>query len=286
MVIIKYDDYLFEQLINEEIKWSDIKGKINIDNMLSKILNKIKTTKKLKEKVRLLTIIFFIYSNSIYGTLPLIDKEISEKDKEVISNLAKKEDISKEDITYTVDYLDFLTVEEKKEIVQIVQIDTNIINKVNKIKPGFLTKNDMEIYNQHDKDIISALKGLENKGETPDYNMVKTIMLIETGMKPRKNSSGFEGFPQTKKKWINWINDKYKTDFTMDDMYNPHESAKFIHYYIKALNKSKFVNDSSDVVIAYNWGTTNLIKYKQGSKKLPKESKDYVSMLNVITQNT
>lgn len=290
MVIIKYNDYLCEQLINEEINWSDIKGKFNTDNMFAKILQKINNTKNLKDKIKLISIIIVILgSYSINGIVRLTKDDIKDdKSKKVIEKLAKKETISQHDIINNINYIDYIINKNDEDIVdnEIVQIDTTIINAINKIKPKYLTKNDIDTYNQHDKDIISALKSLEEKGEKPDYDLVKTIMLIETGMKPTKNRLGFEGFPQTKKIWINWINDKYKTNFTMADMYNPHESAKFIHYFIKALNKSKFVNDSSDVVIAYNWGTTNLIKYKQGSKELPKESKDYVSMLNIITQNT
>jgi transglycosylase-like protein with SLT domain len=294
MVIKKYEDYLFEQLINEEINWSDIKDKFNIDNMFSKLLHKINNTKNLKEKIRLITIIVIILGTySINGIVKLTKDDIKDdKSKVVIEKLAKKEIISQHDIINNINYIDHILKskdeqDEKQDKKQdIVKIDTTIINGVNKIKPNLLSDKEMDIYNKHDEDIILALKDLEKDGEKPDFNLVKSIMIIETGMKPKKNKLGYEGFPQTKQKWINWINKKYKTNFTMADMYNPHESAKFIHYYIKALNKSKFVNDSSDLVIAYNWGTTNLIKYKQGSKELPKESKDYVDMLKVITQNT
>jgi hypothetical protein len=121
------------------------------------------------------------------------------------------------------------------------------------------------------------------------------MMIVETGMNPRKNSLGFEGFPQTKEHIINgWkndstgvfypgINQRYGTNFTMKDMYNPEKAAEFMYYYMKAVSKSKYVQDLKDLVIAYNWGVGNLKKYKQGEKELPKESADYYAMIDTMS---
>jgi hypothetical protein len=123
--------------------------------------------------------------------------------------------------------------------------------------------------------------------------LIKAIMLIETGMNPTKNSLGFEGFPQTKEHILNGrtdksgkfhpgINQRYGTNFTMKDMYNAEKAAEFIHYYLKTVAKSSYVNNLQDMIIAYNWGIGNLGAYKRGEKELPDQSKDYVKMINVM----
>ena len=118
-------------------------------------------------------------------------------------------------------------------------------------------------------------------------------MMIETGMNPTKNSLGYEGFPQTKEHIINgWkdkkgtfhpgINQKFGTDFTLEQMYDAEKAAEFIHYYMKTVARSDYVDDLKDMIIAYNWGVGNLAKYKRGEKELPQQSSDYVKMVDVM----
>ena len=70
----------------------------------------------------------------------------------------------------------------------------------------------------------------------------------------------------------------------MKDMYDPQKAAEFMHYYMKAVSGSKYVQDLKDLIIAYNWGVGNLRAYKEGRKDLPKESADYYAMVDAMQQ--
>lgn len=161
-------------------------------------------------------------------------------------------------------------------------IDPSLITSINKIRPKLLSFNKVEQYDQYDEQIIEAVKELKEIGETPNANFIKSIMIIETGMIPKKNYKGYEGFPQTKFSTVKSVNKKNGTNFTMKDMYDAKRSAQFIHYYVKGLRESDLIKNDQDLIIAYNWGIGNLGKYKKGIKKLPKQSKDYVSMIKIM----
>lgn len=186
---------------------------------------------------------------------------------------------------------------EKKgeaEAPKIVQATPEFIESINKIKPGRLDTSKIERYNKFDDEILRATENLEKKGEDPNPDLIKAIMIIETGMNPTKNYLGFEGFPQTKEHIINgWtddstgvfhpgINQRYGTDFSIKDMYNAEKAAEFIHYYLKTVSKSKYVENLKDLIIAYNWGIGNLGAYKRGEKDLPEQSADYVQMVKAM----
>ena len=172
-------------------------------------------------------------------------------------------------------------IKEDKES-KILSINSEIIKDINSIKPGRLNVAKIPRYNQHDKEILEAVEILKNKGEDPNPNLLKSIMVLETGMKPIKNKWGFEGFPQTKTHIISSINKRFKTDFTISDMYDPVKSAQFIHYYLKASSKSSYVKNLEDLAIAYNWGIGNLRKYKNGEKELTSQARDYAAMIKVL----
>jgi len=185
--------------------------------------------------------------------------------------------------------------EEKVEEKKIFSAgDEGFIEAINRIKPGRLDTANIARYDKYDDSILKAAENLKAKGEDANPNLIKAMMIIETGMNPVKNYLGFEGFPQTKEHIINgWtedstgvfhpgINQKFGTDFTLKDMYNPEKAAEFMHYYMKAVSKSKYVQDLKDLIIAYNWGVGNLMAYKKGKKELPKQSEDYVKMVDVM----
>lgn len=304
MIITNINDYLFEQLLNETM----MTEKINIDKLkgfISKITNKKevlktlinkfnKTTNLNSKKMIGITIVMLYFSGFVIKNNKWTSsKEYNDKIEDITSNLislSNNGDIKETDIN-DIFSLDFMKKNEPKS--PIISIDRNIINSVNNIKPGRLDITKIKRYDQYDEEILSALKELERKGEVINPNLIKTIMLIETGMKPVKNSLGYEGFPQTKEHIINgWIdskgkfhpgiNQKHGTNFTMSDMYNPGKAAQFIHYYLKTVGRSSYVKDNPDLLIAYNWGIGNLYKYKNGKKNLPKQTEDYVKIYKAI----
>lgn len=258
-------------LINEGIKFSSPKDAIQ---KAVKVLPRLNTSKRLN----VITMLFMLFIGQT--SFKPAEKNLV-KTNPIIKDLAEDNDLTYKEIVYTFEEI---ANEYKKEKTPIIRMSKEIIDTVNKIKPGLYSEQEIDLYNKYDKEIIRAVTELNQKGENADADLIKSFMLIETGMKPKKNSLGFEGFPQTKKHIIDWINEKYATNFTLSDMYNPYKSAKFIHYYLKAIKRSKFVNDLDDMVIAYNWGTTNLGKYKANKKQLPKESEDYVKMMKILSK--
>jgi len=267
------NDFLAENVLNEKLD-------------INAISNKAK-------KLGVLASMFLMFavgkSPEIQSKLP--DKGTIEKSPLMI-NLAQEDHLSKDEVFKG--FTDMLNLYKKEEPKRIMSAgDKGFIDSVNEIQPGRLDSALIARYDQYDEDILRAVDSLKAKGEEVDANLIKAIMLIETGMKPSKNSLGFEGFPQTKEYILNgWkddkgkfhpgINQKYGTSFTMKDMYDANKSAEFIHYYIKGLQKSKWVENIEDTIIAYNWGMGNLAKWKRGEKDLPSQSVNYVKMLKAM----
>jgi len=308
MVITKYEDYLLEQLLNESM----INEKINIDkinDIVKKIGNKkeaiISLIKKFNQSKNLttkkyLTYILvaivlgnFVIKNNRWAGSHQYHASIEKAATELINSVGDDGVLTSDD----VDAISYVNEMTPKEVLPIISMGTpGLIDDVNLVKPGRLDSTKIAQYDRYDKQIVDALDELRAKGENPDDNLIKIIMVIETGMNPRKNSLGYEGFPQTKQHILNgWkdkngkyhpgINQKNHTNFTMADMYKPGKSAQFIYYYLKSLNRSENVETIPDILIAYNWGVGNLGKYKRGMKKLPGQSKDYVSMYNAMASH-
>jgi len=311
MIITRYDDYLLEQLLNESM----VNEKINIDKIKSlvkqignkkefikKLLKKFNESKNLNTKKYLTYLLAAILiSNSVLNNKKLKNddyyQEINKASVFFMDVANKKGEISINDIEgfeVTVPELDAITGANPWTPLEIMSASQlGFIDAVNDVKPGRLDSTKIDRYDMYDDDILKACEELRMKGETPNPNFIKTIMMIETGMNPTKNSLGFEGFPQTKIEYINGrtdkdgkyhpgINQKYGTNFTIEDMYDAGKSAKFIHYYLKSLEKSKHINTPEDMLIAYNWGMGNLYNYKMGRKELPKQSSDYVDMYDAM----
>jgi len=183
-----------------------------------------------------------------------------------------------------------LTEKEAKETGLIspvfsLQNNPELVEQLNKVAPGRFSREVTSYYDQYDDQILSAVNELRAEGEVVDPNVIKSVMLIETGMMPRRNKLGYEGFPQTKAYVVEGINNKYGTKFTMDDMYNPKKASKFIHYYLKDVNDSMYVNNLMDSLTAYNWGVGNLKKLKRGERTLPEETSTYLRLANILLQN-
>ena len=308
MVITRYEDYLLEQLLNESM----MNEKINIDKVkdfVSKIGNKKEAIKNLIKKFNqskninakrfigyvlvFLVLGNFALKNNKWVTAREYHKNLDVAVASLIDKAERKGELIVSDLN-DVDAISYLDAMPPEPPLPIISIGTpGLIDDVNSIKPGRLDSTKIAQYDQYDKEILDALDELKKKGENPDPNLIKVIMVIETGMNPVKNSLGFEGFPQTKNHIINgWtdkegkfhpgINQKHGTNFTMDDMYKPGKSAQFIYYYLKSLLRSDNVETTPDLLVAYNWGVGNLGKYKKGKKDLPDQSADYVSMFNAM----
>ena len=80
---------------------------------------------------------------------------------------------------------------------------------------------------------MAGIRELKSRGEKPNPKLIKGLMMVETSMNPRKNKLGYEGFPQTRQQEIDWVNKKFRTNFSLKDLYDAKESTKFIHYYLK-----------------------------------------------------
>lgn len=183
---------------------------------------------------------------------------------------------------------DFLERRKKEKaynaIVSELAVKNNpsIIASLNQINKNRFSHKRLDFYDQYDSAIADGIMELMAKGEKPNVKMIKAIMMVETGMRPVKNRLGYEGFPQTRQNEIDWVNSEEGTSFTKKDLYNPKESAKFIHYLTKILRKSAHINNLNDVLAGYNWGMGNVGKLKRGEKKLPRETKDYINLVSVF----
>jgi len=302
MIITKYDDYLLEQLLNESMMNEKISmDKINsivkqignkkeaIKNLIKKFnqSNNLNTKKYLTYILVALIMSNFALNNNKWKSSHTYQQTLDKAATELIASVGDKE--------LTMDDVDGISGANPWTPMKIMSAtQLGFVDAVNDVKPGRLDTVNFAKYDRFDDEILAACEELRLKGETPNPNFIKTIMIIETGMNPSKNSLGFEGFPQTKIEYINgWkdkkgkfhpgINQKHDTNFTIADMYDAGESTKFIHYYLKSLENSKHINSPEDMLIAYNWGSGNLYKYKMGKKKLPKQSSDYVDMYNAMT---
>jgi hypothetical protein len=255
---------------------------LNEEFLAENILNEKFDINLLTNKAQKLAVLASMFVMFVSGTSPeLVDKIPDKKviaSEPMIYKLAEEDFLSRDEIF--TGFYDLLHKYDKKPSEILSAGNPGFIESINQIKPGRLDSAKIDHYDQYDADIMKAVENLRAKGENPDPNLIKTIMIIETGMSPQKNSLGFEGFPQTKEIYINGINKKNGTSFTLSDMYNPEKAAEFIHYYLKTVEKSQWVNNLSDLIIAYNWGLGNLRDYKQGEKELPQQTVDYLAMID------
>ena len=283
-------------LVRESLSRFDL---LNEDFLAENVLNEKFDINLLSSKAQKLAVLASMFVMFAGGRAPELANDLDKKEiakKPLMMKLADEDFLERDNIFTSFD--DLLSLYKQKDQVaaapEILQATPEFIESINKIKPGRLDTANIERYNQFDDAILKAAANLEAKGEDPNQDLIKAIMIIETGMNPTKNKLGFEGFPQTKEHIINgWeddstgvfhpgINQRYGTNFTMKDMYDAEKAAEFIHYYLKTVAKSKHVNDLQDMIIAYNWGIGNLGAYKRGEKKLPDQSKDYVKMIDVM----
>lgn len=310
----EYNDMLFENQLNnlldnslnEGLNFSKLKETIsnikNKTNLLQNLFIKYKNAASPIIKKSVLTALLLLQIGNATVANETINKFVTNSNKyniESIEDLKKySNQLVKQDNTQYIqpninvdDKLDApkLSDEELKSLKFVnknipFKVDTTLVSRLNKITPKRFSHHDnyLELYNKYDKEIEEAIKELLSNGEKPNSNLIKAIMMAETQMKPRKNRLGFEGFPQTKMKFVKWLNKKSGQNFNSSDLYNPKESAKLIHYFLKELKKFKHVNNDLEAAASYNWGVGNFKKHKEKNKKMPLETKNYVNLVQTM----
>jgi hypothetical protein len=282
-----FENQLYESVLNEKFNIQSFKKSLaNVrdkNKFVDKLLSQLKeetTSYNIKKNIGIALCVIFMINMGIKNNKWAASKEYNEALEKAGTELAAKEEVNKEDIKTQANKIANF---EKHAASPIFSVGAaGLIDEINKVKPGRLNVEKVPRYDKYDGQILQAAEELRRAGEKPNIDLIKGIMLYETGMKPVKNKWGFEGFPQTKQHIIDGINKRYKTNFTMKDMYSAKESAKFIHYYLKAVKRSTYVKSKDDMFVGYNQGIGNLGKYKRGEEKMPQQAIDYVAAMKVL----
>lgn len=276
------DQLNLDQLKEMAKKVKDKKG------LLLKLIQRINEIGNYRIKKRFAALIIFLFSLTV-GPKILSGAEV-EKSAEKLSH---ENHIGMKEIEDSIE--EFNMNNNTSQYISIGR-SPEVIGDLNSINPNRFSTQKIDHYDQYDAEIARGVEELKSIGENPDAKLIKAIMMVETGMNPVKNSLGYEGFPQTKEHIINgWtdkkgnfhpgINQRYNTSFTMEDMYDPQEAAKFIHYMIKDQKRSKYINNDIEAMAAYNWGLGNWINYKRGNiKSIPKETADYMDLVSTLVK--
>ena len=274
------------RLVNESLdRFALLDNNFLAENVLNEKLD-INVIANRAKKLGVLASMFVMF---VGGKAPEIKNQLPEpkqlENSPLLINMAGEDHLSRDDVFDG--FMQLLNQFKGEEVnnEEIFNITPEFVEAINKVKPGRLDSTKIDRYEQHNGDILKAIEKLNARGEEVDADFIKAIMIIETGMKPVKNKWGFEGFPQTKQRNIDGINKRFGTDFTMDDMYDAERAAEFIHYFIKAIEKSKYVKTTEDMLIAYNQGIGTLGKIKRGEKEMPSQAKDYIKMFNVMQKH-
>lgn len=303
------ESIIFEEIekkyLNEGVNMEKIRNFVatfkNKDNVVKGIIKKLGTVNNYGLKKYLLTILLLSTFGHKIGNADNVLNSVSEKlTNERFSSVKdfvlKTRGIVKQDETL-IDMIKPLIPQDaapnpdalsKNDMIKmglidgVFEVDEDLISKLAGINKNRFTSKYLSRYNSLDDRIEKALHVLRDKGETPNYSLIKAIIMIESGMIPRKNRLGFQGYPQTKWKYVKGINKKFGTDFTMKDLYDPERSAQFIHYYMKALEPLSYINDFEDLAASYNMGVGNYKKYLQGKRKMKKETQDYVALAKTM----
>jgi hypothetical protein len=167
-----------------------------------------------------------------------------------------------------------------EKVKPLFRVNEKMVEDLNKVTPNRFSSSFLKRYNHYDENMEKQREALDIGGTRA--NLIKSIMLKETGMSPRRNSKGYEGFPQINKYNLDTLNRKYGKDFSMEDTYDFDKSVEIINTYLEDVKRSEHVNSDEEVLIAYNWGLGNLKKYKKGEKELPKETEDYLKLFKII----
>ena len=173
------DGFLAENILNEKLD-------INL------IANKAKRTGILAAMFLKFLLISGTGSTGITENPP--EKKQIEQDP-IILSLASQDNLTKDEIFTGFDSLWKKYMGQEEEVKEEKRIfsaaDPGFIDAINMIKPGRLDTSKVARYDKYDDQILAAADKLNAKGENADPNLIKAMMIVETGMNPRKNSLGY-----------------------------------------------------------------------------------------------
>ena len=188
---------------------------LNEDFLAENVLNEkldINAIKDYGKKTGVLASMFLMFAGGVRPELvnKLPDKQVL-ANSPIMLQMAGEDYLQRDDIFKGFREMLNLYQNDAKEVEESRLFSAGtpgFIEAVNKIKPGRLDTSNIARYDKHDDSILAAMDSLESKGEDVNPNLIKAMMIVETGMNPTKNSLGYEGFPQTKEHIINgWEDD-------------------------------------------------------------------------------
>lgn len=121
-----------------------------------------------------------------------------------------------------------------------------------------------------------------------DKMLIRSIVQVESSGNPlARSEKGAVGLMQMTEVAIREVNDRYKTDYTIEDMTDPQKNVMAGTAYFKILQEEYFFGkDEKFVIAAYNAGPTIVnqliggnseVTYEDIAEDLPKETRDYVA---------
>jgi len=110
---------------------------------------------------------------------------------------------------------------------------------------------------------------------------ISIIIQIESSGNPNayNEQSGCIGLMQISEVCLEHYNQIHRTKYSKQDLYNPETNKKIGQWYVRWISnylKKKKLYSVDNVLICYNWGIGNFLKYKENKKSLPIETQQYI----------
>ena len=132
--------------------------------------------------------------------------------------------------------------------------------------------------------VFSIIFHSQNICLAKNYVNLSKIKMIESSGNPNAYNEKTEAIglyqitPVCLKEWNNY---HPKEHYTKNDLYNPEINEKIAKWYLniripEMLKYYGYKITVENIIICYDWGIGNFIKWKKGKKKLPEETKNYL----------
>ena len=170
------------------------------------------------------------------------------------------------------DYSDYPDITLSRETIKTLNLD-----KDPKKRP--LLSYEVDQYNKYDHYILDAAK---ETGQDP--RLIKAMLLKESGgyKQKHKNKKGYSGYAQTNQTSINSVNKNMGTTFTLKDMDNLKDAARYVGYKLNYIDRHFSPTNVSEKLIGYNYGPSRIATYRELGV-LPKETQDYINDIHIIS---
>lgn len=170
------------------------------------------------------------------------------------------------------DYSDYPDITLSRETIKTLNLD-----KDPKKRP--LLSYEVDQYNKYDHYILDAAK---ETGQDP--RLIKAMLLKESGgyKQKHKNKKGYSGYAQTNQTSINSVNKNMGTTFTLKDMDNLKDAARYVGYKLNYIDRHFSPTNASEKLIGYNYGPSRIATYRELGV-LPKETQDYINDIHIIS---